>query len=237
MKTAYYIFLLTGLWLLTAPAQAAIFPATASKHLETCKKSVAEMEKKYRIPKKLLNAISQAETGRWHKESREIIAWPWTVYSEGRGRYLPTKQAAIREVEKLKAKGVRNIDVGCMQVNLHYHPKAFKNLEQAFDPDINAEYAASLLKKLKSENRSWNMSVAHYHSRTLKYNQPYKRKVLKLWRESIKKESQLRMAKAREKYKLKRAAQKALWAKRKQGRRNKAQIQAAKGSLWPQKAG
>lgn len=237
MKTAYPIFLLLGLWLLSAPASAAIFPANAAKHLETCKKSVSAMEKKHRIPKHLLNAISQAETGRWHKESREIIAWPWTVYSEGRGRYLPTKQAAIEEVEKLKAKGVRNIDVGCMQVNLHYHPKAFRTLEQAFDPDSNAEYAALLLRKLKSDNRSWNMSVAHYHSKTVKYYQPYKKKVLKFWRDTVKKESQARMAKAREQYRLKRAARTALWKKRNQKRRNRKQIQAARGSLWPKKAG
>jgi transglycosylase-like protein with SLT domain len=233
MKIWFSAILITGVLLFFNNAEAATFPVNASKHLETCRSAVAEMEKKYRIPKRLLNAISQAETGRWHKKTREIIAWPWTVYSEGRGRYLPTKEAAIKEVQKLKAKGVRNIDVGCMQVNLHYHPDAFENLQAAFDPETNAEYAASLLKSLRNDNRSWNTAVAHYHSKTRKYFVPYKKKVLKLWRDAQKKDTQARMAKIREQYKKKRAAQKLIWEKVKERRKNKARTQAARGSLWP----
>ena len=54
--------------------------------------------------------------------------------AEGRGRYLPSKEAAIAEVQALKAKGITNIDVGCMQVNLYYHGSNFDDLNEAFDP-------------------------------------------------------------------------------------------------------
>ena len=58
----------------------------------------------------------------------------------------------MRAVRKLQRRGVRNIDVGCMQVNLRYHPKAFKSLGQAFDPRANAAYAAGFLRKLRDKN-------------------------------------------------------------------------------------
>ncbi len=196
-----FLFVISSyLMLALTPAAAGTFPASGAKYLGTCKKATEATEQKHRLPKRLLNAISLAETGRWHKESREIIAWPWTVYSEGRGRYLPSKEAAIAEVKMLKAKGVKNIDVGCMQVNLHWHPEAFDNLEEAFDPMTNAAYAGSLLKKLRDQSRSWTVAVAHYHSQTKKYYVPYRKKVLKIWQTERRKDTDARMAKAREAY-------------------------------------
>jgi len=187
-------------------SHAAKFPASGAEFLNTCRQATSVTEKNYRLPKRLLNAISLTETGRWHNKKREIIAWPWTVYSEGRGRYLPSKRAAIAEVRKLQAKGVKNIDVGCMQVNLYWHPEAFGSLEQAFDPIVNADYAGKLLKKLQRTSRSWNIAVAHYHSQTKKYNVPYRKKVMKIWQDERNKDTKIRMAKAREKYRVRRAA-------------------------------
>ncbi|GLQ05736.1 hypothetical protein [Sneathiella chinensis] len=197
-----YIAILVSalLGLFSVPAAAATFPPNAAEFLTTCRMETAKTERDLRLPRRLLNAISLAETGRWHKERRETIAWPWTVYSEGRGRYLPTKAAAIREVQKLQAKGVKNIDVGCMQVNLYWHPDAFDSLEEAFDPVANTRYAGALLNKLRSEGRSWNIAVAHYHSRNKQYNVPYQKKVLKLWEEERRRDTAARMEAAREKY-------------------------------------
>lgn len=136
-----------------------------------------------RLPSGIMQAISLAESGRWHKASRSRFAWPWTVTAHGKGRFYPSKRAAIAAVRRLKADGVRNIDVGCMQVNLKYHPKAFTSLDEAFDPAANAQYAASLFAKLRRANRSITRAVAHYHSTTRRYNRPYTRKVVRLWNE------------------------------------------------------
>jgi soluble lytic murein transglycosylase-like protein len=56
---------------------------------------------------------------------------------------------------------VRNIDVGCMQVNLGYHGKAFADLEAAFDPATNVAYAARFLSELFSKRRSWALAVGY----------------------------------------------------------------------------
>ena len=160
-------------------------PASAvSRHSPgLCERAIAAQERAGQIPDKLLQAISLAESGRWDAARKENIAWPWTVTSGGEGQYYPTRDAAIRAVQALQRRGVRNIDVGCMQVNLHYHPKAFKSLEEAFDPAANAAYAASFLVKLRHDHRSWVTAVKHYHSATPERHGPYREKVYRIWRD------------------------------------------------------
>jgi hypothetical protein len=95
--------------------------------------------------------------------------------------YFPTREAAIAEVRQLQARGVRIIDVGCMQVNLHHHPNAFPTLEQAFDPLTNARYAARFLTELNSSRNDWARSAGHYHSQTPERAEPYRTRVLAAW--------------------------------------------------------
>jgi soluble lytic murein transglycosylase-like protein len=81
----------------------------------------------------------------------------------------------------LQSRGVRLIDVGCFQVDLRYHPTAFSNLEQAFDPDANANYAAHFLTELRVRTGSWSAAVASYHSGQALEGESYRRKVLAQW--------------------------------------------------------
>ena len=81
----------------------------------------------------------------------------------------------------MQARGVRNIDVGCLQVNLKYHPKAFATLEDAFDPTRNAVYAAGFLLQLKRETRSLSGAVGRYHSSNYKRGRKYWVKVMAQW--------------------------------------------------------
>ena len=62
--------------------------------------------------------------------------------------FSPPRRQAIAAVKALQARGVRSIDVGCMQINLSYHPHAFRDLDQAFDPHANAAYAERFLTQL-----------------------------------------------------------------------------------------
>lgn len=169
-----------------------------------CEGSTVAAERVHRIPQGLLGAISLTESGHWDKSRQAQIAWPWTVYAQGRGRYLPNKTAAIKEVRQLKARGVKNIDVGCMQVNLKYHPKAFADLETAFDPVKNADYAASLLKKLFKRHKSWSKAVEYYHSSTRKFRLPYRQKVMRVWNKTRQQSFATRAQAARDRYHAKR---------------------------------
>lgn len=149
-----------------------------------CREAIAEVEAARGLPPQLLTAIAQTESGRWHADRGESLAWPWTVMAEGEGRFLPSKAAAIETVRRLQAAGVRNIDVGCMQVNLHYHPEAFASLDSAFDPEANVAYAADFLVRLRQEARSWTRAVGQYHSRQAIRGNDYRAKVFKAWREA-----------------------------------------------------
>jgi hypothetical protein len=155
-----------------------------------CAAAIDRQEVRHKIPNKLLQAISMVESGRWDPQTRRKTAWPWTVTANGKGRFFPTKQAAIAHVMKLKGQGIRVIDVGCMQVNLHYHPDAFKSLSAAFDPKRNADYAAKFLTKLKREHRSWRKAVQHYHSATPAKRVPYQNKVYAAWQDTKRQASQ-----------------------------------------------
>ena len=82
----------------------------------------------------------------------------------------------------LQARGVRSIDVGCMQINLMYHPAAFSSLEQAFDPFSNARYAATFLRRLFEQSASWQAAAAAYHSQTAPIGAEYAQRVALFWR-------------------------------------------------------
>ena len=184
--------------LLTVAAWGAPASAKATIFNNLCERSVLHEERAHRIPSRLLHAISIAESGRWNKARKEIAAWPWTVTSGGKGQYYPTKIAAIRAVRRLQRQGIRNIDVGCMQVNLRYHPTAFKSLDEAFDPTANARYAGRFLAQLRQEKRSWVQAVKYYHSATRSRHVPYRAKVYMIWRAERRKARNERIAKQRE---------------------------------------
>ncbi len=148
-----------------------------------CADAIADHERTQRIPRHLLVAVALAESGRWNADREVKAPWPWTVNAEGEGRYYDTKAQAVRAVSELRARDVRNIDVGCMQINLLYHPDAFADLDQAFEPVSNVSYGARHLKALFGETRSWQRATGRYHSSTPKRARAYRLKVVKLWNE------------------------------------------------------
>ena len=85
-----------------------------------------------------------------------------------------TKGEAIAFARQLQERGVRSFDVGCMQVNLIYHPDAFQDLEEAFDPAANAHYAVKFLGQLKAKSGTWETASAWYHSANPEHGTPYR---------------------------------------------------------------
>ncbi|CAH0171001.1 transglycosylase SLT domain-containing protein [Roseomonas sp. CECT 9278] len=167
--------------MLLAPATAAANPAVAPDPGLACRAAIGVAEREAGIPAGLLQAIGRVESGRRDPVTGRYAPWPWTINAEGRGMYFPTREAAIAEVRQLQSRGVRIIDVGCMQVNLHHHPNAFPSLEQAFDPVTNARYAARFLGELQATRQDWARAAGHYHSQTPERAEPYRARVLAAW--------------------------------------------------------
>lgn len=159
--------------------KAALASADSSR---ICASAVHAAEISQRLPRFLLHAVSLAESGRWYKKAKARIAWPWTITAEGKGRFFRTKTKAIAEVKRLQAEGIRNIDVGCMQINLKYHGHIFGSVEEAFDPVNNVAYAAAWLKSLRGKKGSWAHAVGRYHNGYWKERgQGYWRRVYTIW--------------------------------------------------------
>lgn len=144
-----------------------------------CSNYFEYFEKKHNIPSHLLRAVSTVESGRWHSKSKLYLTWPWAVNQGGKAYYFESKSQAIKAVKKMLESGITNIDIGCMQINLHHHPSAFLNLNQAFDPKVNIGYAASFLKNNYNYSGNWFKAVAAYHSQ-LPVGEIYAKKVFKI---------------------------------------------------------
>ncbi|MGG5886914.1 hypothetical protein ACLF3G_07205 [Falsiroseomonas sp. HC035] len=143
------------LWPLAARAQPD--PWTA------CARAIAAAEARSGIPDGLLLAIARVESGR-ARPGGGTAPWPFALNAGGEGLFPESAAEAVETVQALRAAGRRSIDVGCMQVNLVYHPEAFLDLATAFDPQVNVAYAVRFLRELRGRTGSWAEAVAQYHS-------------------------------------------------------------------------
>ena len=166
-------------WLHAAHATPGVSPPLSPG--EQCRAAIVAAEKTHGIPPQLMAAIGRVESG------RNGSAWPWTINAEGVGSYYNTKAEAIAAVEAKRAQGIRSIDVGCMQVNLIHHANAFANLDQAFEPTINADYAARFLLRLREQTGDWPQATGRYHSANPERGGPYASKVMAIWPEEQRK--------------------------------------------------
>jgi len=169
---------LPGLWLALGPAFATQPSASPA---QLCEAAVIAAERTAHLPERMMGAIAVVETGRTDAVSGTLRAWPWTINAEGQGFFFASKQQAIEAVRTLQARGVRSIDVGCMQINLMFHPAAFASLDQAFDPGANARFAADFLTALRVTHRDWPSAIAAYHSETPALGASYRQLVLAHW--------------------------------------------------------
>lgn len=138
---------------------------------QTCDLAAAHAAKETGVPVSVLQAITRTETGR--NKNGVTKPWPWTVNMEGKGVWFANIDDAKSYVHKNYNRGARSFDVGCFQINYKWHGQAFASIDQMFDPDINALYAAKFLLSLFQEKGDWGLAAGAYHSRTPKYATKY----------------------------------------------------------------
>jgi hypothetical protein len=124
------------------------------------------------VPSDVLLTITRLETGR----GETADPWPWTVNHGGAGTWFQTEDYARSFVFSKIKQGASNIDIGCFQINYRWHSQAFRNLDDMFNPDRNAAYAAEFLKQLYAEFGNWTEAAGAYHSRTPEYAARYRAK-------------------------------------------------------------
>lgn len=136
-----------------------------------CIAAILEAQARHGIPDNLLLAIGIQEAGRTGPDG--LAVWPWTVNANGEGAFFKNRQDAQDWVRVKQAEGIHSIDVGCMQVNLRWHGEQFPHQDAAFDPNMNADYAARFLLSLYQETGSWTKAAGRYHSATEQYQARY----------------------------------------------------------------
>ncbi len=166
-------------------AFAPIGPAAAGMADDTaCAAAIDAAAARARLPPRLLSAIGMVESGRADPRTGRARPWPWTINIAGTGTFFDSKAAAIDAVRRAQAAHIASIDVGCLQINLLYHPDAFADLDAAFDPPTNAGYAAAFLQRLRGQTGAWPTAAAAYHSMTPVLGADYLRRITAFWPDS-----------------------------------------------------
>lgn len=159
-----------------------LFAASAqAQSAADCASAGRAAEREFGLPPGLLLAIGHVESGRWDPMRGRVVAWPWSIDVDGIGQSFDSETAAIAATQQKLANNAHRIDVGCFQIDLHYHPDAFASLQQAFDPQNNARYAAQFLADLQLRLGDWQAAVAAYHSARPALGAPYSRQVFSAW--------------------------------------------------------
>lgn len=157
---------LTGL----PPSSAVAVPRlTTSDNL--CDRAALRAARSHGIPDNVMLAITRIETGRTRQG--QLTPWPWTVNMEGTGHWFATEDEARAFVFSRFKDGARSFDVGCFQINYKWHSTGFRSIDEMFDPDLNAAYAARFLSTLHEEFGDWSKAAGAYHSRTRQYADIY----------------------------------------------------------------
>jgi hypothetical protein len=166
---------------LAVPAHGQVVSDPSSPPTSPCEQAGLVAERQYSLPPGLLAAVGRIESGRWDATLGRTVPSPWAIDAAGSPVLPLSKEDALHQVRDLQTAGVRNIDVGCFQISLLYHPAAFPDLDQAFEPATNADYAARFLTSLRARYGSWEQAVAAYHSATPELGIPYQRQVFANW--------------------------------------------------------
>ncbi|MFC4173056.1 transglycosylase SLT domain-containing protein [Microvirga sp. GCM10011540] len=134
------------------------FPVAVQANVNSCEREMVRAAAKHGVPLGMLYAVGLTETGR--KGSLQ----PYAMNIEGQPYFAANAGDAIQRFEAARRTGAKLIDLGCMQINHHYHHDRFRSLASMLDPRENVEYAALFLKQLKAREGSWTMAVARYHA-------------------------------------------------------------------------
>jgi hypothetical protein len=141
----------------------AAYSSAALARVPDCEGMAAQTGARFGLPEGLLPAISRVETGLKQGE-RGVRGWPWTLNVQGKGYYFKTREEALAKLRAVLDAGVRNVDVGCMQINYRWHAENFASVEEMMSPEANTAYAAKFLTRLKNRHGSWEVATKYYHS-------------------------------------------------------------------------
>jgi len=123
-----------------------------------CERHMLRAAESHGVPLSMLYAVGLTETGRAGSLS------PYALNVEGKAVYGIGLEDALRRFKRARRAGAKLIDMGCMQINHHFHSEQFASARDMLDPAKNVDYAARFLKRLYGREGTWTLAVARYHA-------------------------------------------------------------------------
>ncbi|KAA2237378.1 transglycosylase SLT domain-containing protein [Salinarimonas soli] len=140
-------------------SQASAKPKPEHNHFNAvCEAEMTRAAGEHGVPLGVLFAVALNESGR--------RGWlhPYALNVAGKSYFPGSPAEAMAKFAEERARGVKLIDLGCMQINHHYHGREFGSPQAMLDPGRNVDYAALFLKRLRAQHGSWTMAAARYHA-------------------------------------------------------------------------
>ncbi|MDO9428527.1 MAG: transglycosylase SLT domain-containing protein [Methylobacterium sp.] len=144
----------SGIAVVCGTALAGVPPAAS----RVCEREMASAATKHGVPLGVLYAVGLTESG-----NRGSLQ-PYAMNIAGKAYFGTNAADVLARLAEAQRGGVKLVDLGCMQINHHYHRAKFASLEGMIDPAQNVEYATRFLKELKAREGSWTLAVARYHA-------------------------------------------------------------------------
>ncbi len=122
-----------------------------------------QVARSHQLDPYILYAVALIESAK-SIDVKTITPWPWAINKSGKAILPATKQEAHIILNKSIAQGNRHIDVGLMQINLHWHGHRVNKPEHLLNPAINLELGAKLLSEaIQSAPNNLELGIGRYH--------------------------------------------------------------------------
>jgi len=123
-----------------------------------------QIAKHHQLDPYILYAIALVESAKGNP-SNHVTPWPWAINKSGKSIIPASQQEARIILNKTLAEGGRNIDVGLMQINLHWHGHRVGKPEQLLNPVTNLQIGALVLAEaIQSAPHDLVLGIGRYHS-------------------------------------------------------------------------
>jgi hypothetical protein len=123
-----------------------------------------QIAKHHQLDPYILYAVALVESAKGN-HLNHVTPWPWAINKSGKAIIPGSQQEARAILNKTLAEGGRNIDVGLMQINLHWHGHRVGKPEQLLNPVTNLQIGALVLAEaIQSAPHNLVLGIGRYHS-------------------------------------------------------------------------
>ena len=112
----------------------------------------------------VLYAVALIESAKGSTKN-QVTPWPWALNKAGKSIIPASQQEARIILNNTLAEGSRNIDVGLMQINVHWQGHRVDKPEQLLNPVTNLQIGALVLaESIQSVPNDLVLGIGRYHS-------------------------------------------------------------------------